>query len=112
MHNRKNWLFAGSEAGGAAAIYPLIETAKLNDIEPQAYIADVIAKMASLSLGRTHAMELDSSPATADRRSRIIGGFQATLTLIGRTEIWRSVRTDSLWAAAVGSFSLQPGDST
>lgn len=45
---RKNWLFAGSKAGGdrAAAIYSIIETAKLNGLEPQAYIADVIAKIA------------------------------------------------------------------
>lgn len=45
---RKNWLFAGSKAGGepAAAIYSVIETAKLNGIEPQANIADVIAKIA------------------------------------------------------------------
>jgi transposase len=45
---RKNWLFAGSIAGGerAAAIYSVIETAKLNDVEPQAYIADVIEKIA------------------------------------------------------------------
>ena len=44
---RKNWLFAGSKAGGerAAAIYSVIETCKLNGIEPQAYIADVIAKI-------------------------------------------------------------------
>lgn len=44
---RKNWLFAGSKAGGerAAAIYSVIEAAKLNGIEPQAYIADVIAKI-------------------------------------------------------------------
>ncbi|WP_330219452.1 transposase domain-containing protein [Sphingobium baderi] len=41
---RKNWIFAGSKAGGerAAAVYSVIETAKLNGIEPQAYIADVI----------------------------------------------------------------------
>ena len=46
---RKNWLFAGSKAGGerAAAIYTVIETCKLNGIEPQAYIADVIAKIAA-----------------------------------------------------------------
>jgi transposase len=46
---RKNWLFAGSKAGGerAAAIYSVIETCKLNGIEPQAYIADVIEKIAS-----------------------------------------------------------------
>lgn len=45
---RKNWLFAGSRAGGerAAAIYTVIETCKLNGIEPQAYIADVIARIA------------------------------------------------------------------
>ena len=46
---RKNWLFADSEAGGerAAAIYSVIETAKMNGIEPQAYIADVIARIAA-----------------------------------------------------------------
>uniref|UniRef100_UPI00135F8A00 IS66 family transposase n=1 Tax=Escherichia coli TaxID=562 RepID=UPI00135F8A00 len=46
---RKNWLFAGSRAGGerAAAIYSVIETAKLNNIEPQAYIGDVMGKIAS-----------------------------------------------------------------
>jgi transposase len=46
---RKNWLFAGSNAGGerAAILYTIIETAKLNGIEPQAYIADVAEKIAS-----------------------------------------------------------------
>jgi hypothetical protein len=45
---RKNWLFAGSKAGGerAAAIYTVIETCKANGINPQAYIADVTAKIA------------------------------------------------------------------
>lgn len=40
---------AGSKAGGepAAAIYSVIETAKLNGVDPQAYIADVIEKIAS-----------------------------------------------------------------
>ncbi len=46
---RKNWLFAGSKVGGerAAAVYSVIETCKLNGVEPQAYIADVIEKIAS-----------------------------------------------------------------
>lgn len=46
---RKNWLFAGSKVGGerAAAIYTVIETCKMNHVEPQAYIADVIAKIAA-----------------------------------------------------------------
>jgi transposase len=44
---RHNWTFAGSDAGGrrAAAIYTLIETAKLNDIDPQAWLADVLARL-------------------------------------------------------------------
>ena len=44
---RKNYLFAGSDAGGrrAAALYSLIETAKLNGLNPQAYIADVPARI-------------------------------------------------------------------
>ncbi|HEX5326644.1 MAG TPA: IS66 family transposase [Acetobacteraceae bacterium] len=45
---RKNWLFAGSDAGGrhAAAMYSLIESAKLNGINPQHYLADVLARIA------------------------------------------------------------------
>ena len=44
---RKNWTFAGSDKGGrrAAAIYTLIETAKLNDIDPRAWLADVLARL-------------------------------------------------------------------
>jgi transposase len=45
---RRAWLFAGSDRGGerAAAIYTLIATAKLNDINPQAWLADVLARIA------------------------------------------------------------------
>ena len=41
-------LFAGSDRGGerAAAMYTLIATAKLNDIDPQAWLADVLARIA------------------------------------------------------------------
>jgi transposase len=44
---RRNWTFAGSDAGGrrAAASYTLIATAKLNDIDPQAWLADVLARL-------------------------------------------------------------------
>ena len=44
---RKNWTFAGSDEGGrrAAAIYTLIATAKLNAIDPQAWLADVLARL-------------------------------------------------------------------
>jgi transposase len=44
---RRNWTFAGSDEGGrrAAALYTLIATAKLNDVDPQAWLADVLARM-------------------------------------------------------------------
>jgi transposase len=44
---RKNYLFAGSDAGGrrAAAMYSLIETAKLNEVNPQLYLTDVLARI-------------------------------------------------------------------
>jgi transposase len=45
---RKAWLFAGSERGGerAAIMYTLIQTAKLNNIDPEAWLADVLARIA------------------------------------------------------------------
>ncbi len=45
---RKNYLFAGSDRGGerAAVMYSLIETAKLNGLNPEAYLADVLARIA------------------------------------------------------------------
>jgi transposase len=45
---RKNYLFAGSDAGGhrAAAMYSLIETAKLSGLDPQLYLTDVLARIA------------------------------------------------------------------
>jgi transposase len=51
---RKSWLFAGSDRGGqrAAFMYSLIVTAKLNDIDPQAWLADVLARIADQSQHR------------------------------------------------------------
>jgi transposase len=45
---RKSWWFAGSERGAerAALMYTLIQTAKLNDVDPQAWVADVLARIA------------------------------------------------------------------
>ncbi len=45
---RKNYLFCGSDAGGqrAACIYTLVETAKMNGINPQAYLADILGRIA------------------------------------------------------------------
>ena len=45
---RKAWLFAGSDRGGerAAAVYTLIATCKLNDVDPEAWLADVLRRIA------------------------------------------------------------------
>ena len=46
---RKSWMFCGSDRGGqrAAAMYSLIVTAKMNDIDPQVWLADVLARIAA-----------------------------------------------------------------
>jgi transposase len=51
---RKNWLFAGSDTGGerAAAMYTLIETAKLNGLDPEAYLRDVLGRIADHPINR------------------------------------------------------------
>uniref|UniRef100_UPI001107C904 IS66 family transposase n=1 Tax=Poseidonocella sp. HB161398 TaxID=2320855 RepID=UPI001107C904 len=51
---RKSWNFAGSERGGhrAAAMYTLIGTAKLNGIDPQAWLADAIARISDMPVSR------------------------------------------------------------
>ena len=52
--DRKSWLFAGSERGGerAAFMYTLIVSAKMNDIDPQAWMADVLARLPSMPVRR------------------------------------------------------------
>ena len=51
---RKNWLFAGSDDGGerAAAIYTLIGTPKLNDLNPEAYLHYVLERIADHPINR------------------------------------------------------------
>ncbi len=51
---RKSWLFAGSDRGGARAalFYTLIVTAKMNDVDPQAWLADVLARIAEHPISR------------------------------------------------------------
>ena len=53
---RKSWLFCGSDRGGirAAAMYTLIGTAKLNDVDPQAWLADVLDRIADTPQTRLH----------------------------------------------------------
>lgn len=51
---RSNYLFMGSDAGGerAAALYSLVETAKLNGLDPEAYLRDVLDRIADHPINR------------------------------------------------------------
>lgn len=51
---RKAWLFCGSDRGGqrAAVLYTLIQAARLNDVDPQAWLADVLARIADCPVSK------------------------------------------------------------
>lgn len=53
---RKAWLFAGSDRGGqrAAFMFSLITTARLNDVDPQAWLADVLQRIADIPQHQLH----------------------------------------------------------
>ena len=68
---RKSWLFAGSDRGAvrAAVMYTLIGTAKLNDVDPQAWLADVLDRIADLP--QTRLQELLPWSWKADRQQAL-----------------------------------------
>ena len=68
---RKSWLFAGSERGAerAALMYTLIGTAKLNDVDPQAWLADVLTRIADHPVNRLDELLPWNWAAKRERRS-------------------------------------------
>ncbi len=70
---RRNWTFAGSDAGGhpAAAVYSLIETAKLHGLDPEAYLRHVIGRIADHTVNLVDELlpwHLAGLPARLDQR--------------------------------------------
>jgi len=55
---RKNYLFCGSDAGGqrAACVYTLVETAKMNGINPQAYLTNILGRIAEHPIHQSDAL--------------------------------------------------------
>ena len=57
---RRNWTFRGSDRGGdrAATLYNLIQTCRLNDVDPHAWLRDVIAQISDHPQTRLHELLL------------------------------------------------------
>ena len=70
---RKNWLFAGSDAGGerAAAIYSLLGSAKLNGIDPERYLRAVLERIAEHPINRVDELLPWNLAAAAARDDRL-----------------------------------------
>ena len=78
---RRNWTFAGSDRGAdrAAAVYSLIETARLNDVDPRAWLADMLARINDHPAAKFDDLlpwiwrPLAAEPDLADRSSELKG---------------------------------------
>ena len=55
---RKNYLFCGSDAGGqrAVCLYTIVETAKMNGINPQVYLTDILGRIANHPIQKIDAL--------------------------------------------------------
>jgi transposase len=71
---RRNWTFAGSDEGGrrAAAVYSLTETCKLNDVDPRARLADVLATLPDHPIHRIGEMMPWAWKARQEAAARVV----------------------------------------
>ena len=96
---RKSWLFCGSDRGGerAAVMYSLIVTAKMNDVDPQAWLADVLARIAEHPVAkarRTAALELASAQGAGQSGGLIMAGISYVFTI---TRVAKMLGEDEDW---------------
>ena len=94
---RKAWLFAGSDRGGerAAAMYSLIVTAKLNNVDPRAWLADVLARSAIGGAGLdVYEREPVVHPGLLALDNVVLLPHQGTSTLETRTAMGLRVGTN------------------
>jgi transposase len=95
---RKSWLFAGSERGAerAALMYTLIQTAKLNDVDPQAWLADVLARIADHPVNRVNELLQEMEPPCRNRPA-ISSSLNMSFSLSAMMRCcWRSSMASSL----------------
>ena len=76
---RKNYLFMGSEAGGtsAAIAYTLIETAKMNNVNPEAWLAWVLERIQDHPVNRIHDLLPWAYQDMIDARDEVVGAQNA-----------------------------------
>ena len=95
---RRAWLFAGSERGAerAAVVITLIITARLNEVDPQAWLADIFARIADLPQSRLHEFGSSAPPSRPSprlpdpsHRSRLPPRAPPTITGRPRTDTLR-----------------------
>jgi hypothetical protein len=82
---RKNYVFVGSERGGnsAAIIYSLMETAKLNNVDPQAWLTDVLSRIAEHKINRFD----DLLPWNYGLKGRLLNVSFTDIWLLGRLSV-------------------------
>ena len=86
---RGNWQFAGSERGGKAlaTLFTLIETAKLNGLNPREWLVDTLQRLPALPNNRLHELLPCVPPCATLDGSRERG----KTGLLGRLRLWQEV---------------------